>query len=214
MELLSLIMPLLLQGVIVTLQLAFGGSVLAFFVAFVAGLARLSPLGIVRAVVGLYVEVFRGTSLIVQLFWVFFVLPFIGINLSPLAAGTLALGLNAGAYGSEIVRGAILGVPKGQTEAAIALNMSGWQRTRLIVLPQALIRMLPPMGNLSVEIVKGTALASLITLSDLTFQAHKLIQSIGHTAEIFTVILIIYFLLAYPLTRVIRWVERQLPATS
>jgi len=132
--------------------------------------------------------------------------------LPKMLAGILALSLNAGAYGSEIVRSTIISVPKGQTEAAIALNMTPWQRTRLVILPQALVMMLPAFGNLIIEMLKGTALVSLVTLSDLTFVATVLNSSIMRPTEIFSVLLVIYFVISLPFTRGIRWIEHRLSA--
>lgn len=205
-------LPSFWEGAQITIELTLLSAVLAFVLAFAAGFGRLSKHKSVRWLTASYVEVFRGTSLIVQLFWIYFALPIFGISLPKMLAGVLALGLNAGAYGSEIVRSTILSVPQGQTEAAIALNLTPWQRTRLVILPQAFIMMLPPFGNLIIELLKGTALVSLVTLSDLTFQATILNSSTMRTTEIFTTLLLIYFVISLPFTRGIRWLERRLTA--
>lgn len=204
------LLPPLLKGAGVTIQISFFSIILAFFLSFTFGLARLSKWRMLRGVAAVYVEVIRGTSLLVQLFWIFFALPFLGIKLPAMLAGIIALGMNSGAYGAEIVRSTILAIPKGQTEASIALNMTPMQRMRLVILPQAFVRMLPPFGNLIVELIKGTALVSLITLSDLTFQGMLLRTTTMQTAEIFALLLIIYFFIAYPCTRGMRWLERKL----
>jgi polar amino acid transport system permease protein len=169
------------------------------------------PNVIVRTITGVYVEVFRGSSVLVQMFWIFFVLPLepFNIELSALQAGILALGLNVGAYGAEVVRGAIQAIDKGQIEASVALNMSPALMMRRVIIPQATVRMLPPFGNLLIELLKATSLASLITLSDITFQASSLRQTVGRIPEVFGLLLVIYFLLAYPLTLGVRWIERQ-----
>lgn len=160
-----------------------------------------------------YVEVFRGTSLLVQLFWIYFVLPLFDINLTALQAGVAAIALNYAAYGSEVVRSSIVAIPKGQTEAGIALNMTRLQRMRLVILPQAFVRMIPPFGNLLIELLKSTALVSLITLSDLTHEAVLLRKANIHdTVTIFVLLLIIYFLIAYALTLGMRWLERRVTA--
>ncbi|BCJ86709.1 ectoine/hydroxyectoine ABC transporter permease subunit EhuC [Effusibacillus dendaii] len=160
-----------------------------------------------------YVEFFRGTSLLVQMFWLFFALPILGIELEPMTTGVLALGLNYGAYGSEIVRSSIQAIPKGQTEAAIALNLTSFQRMRSVILPQAFTLMLPAFGNLLIELLKGTSLVSLITLSDLTFTGMLMrTANIARTPEILGLILVIYFVLAYSLTLVVRWLERRVSA--
>jgi polar amino acid transport system permease protein len=205
------ILPALLQGLGITVQLTIYSAILAFFVSFLIGFGRLSRFYPIRVVCVVFVEVFRGTSLLVQLFWLYFVLPQLGIWLPADLAGLLALGLNAGAYGSEIVRSSILAIPKGQIEAAIALNMTPGQRMRSVILPQAFRIMLPSFGNLLIELLKGTSLVSLITISDMTFQATTLRTNMNqHTPEIFGLLLILYFLVAYPLTLGVRWLERRL----
>lgn len=206
------LLPSFLEGAQITIELTLMSAVLAFVLAFIAGFGRLSKIKSVRFLATAYVEVFRGTSLVVQLFWIYFALPIFGISLPKMAAGVLALALNAGAYGSEIVRSTVISVPQGQTEAAIALNLTPWQRTRLVILPQALVMMLPAFGNLIIELLKGTALVSLVTLSDLTFQATIYNSSTMRTTEIFSILLIIYFVISLPFTRGIRWLERRLTA--
>ena len=205
------LLPALMRGLATTIQLTAMGATLALIVALIAGIARSSRYFIVRAVTSFYVEIFRGTSILVQLFWIFFVLPLppFNLSLSPLQAGVLALGLNVGAYGAEVVRGAIKAIPKGQIEASIALNMSSGLMMRRVIIPQAMVRMLPPFGNLLIELLKATSLVSLITLSDVTFQALSLRQTVGRTTEVFLLILVIYFLLAYPLTLGVRWLEQR-----
>lgn len=205
------LVPTLLEGLGVTLTLLVGGSLVALPAALAAGLGRSlrtvtwlgAPPPSVRAgraawygVATSYVEVFRGTSALVQLFWFYFALPRLGFDLSALTAGILVLGLNTGAYGAEVVRGAVQAVPDGQREAARALGMSESQILRRIVLPQAAVRMVPPGGNLLVELLKNTALASTIALTELTFRAQALRSETLRTIEIFAVTLVIYFLIA------------------
>jgi len=207
------LLPLLFQGAVTTLKVTVLSMVVAFLLSFLAGFARLSRRKSVRLLSTVYLEVFRGTSLIVQLFWLFYALPLLGIELTALAAGVAALGLNYGAYGSEVVRSAILAVPKGQTEAAIALNMSPIMRMRRVILPQAMVIMLPSFGNLAIELLKGTSLVSLITMADLTYQGMILRTfEASRTFEIFGLILLFYFVMAYPLTLMMRWLERHFSA--
>ncbi|HSJ54452.1 MAG TPA: ectoine/hydroxyectoine ABC transporter permease subunit EhuC [Anaerolineae bacterium] len=205
------LLPTMLRGVVVTAKLTVGATLLSIVVAMIAGVARASKNRLMRALSGFYVEIFRGTSALVQMFWIFFVLPLppFHITLTSLQAGILALGLNVGAYGAEVVRGAILAIPKSQIEATIALNMPPFLTLRRVILPQAMVRILPPFGNLVIELLKATALVSLITLPDVTFQTLSLRMTVGRTTELFTLLLIIYFLLAYPLTLGVRWLERQ-----
>ena len=205
------LLPSLLRGLSTTISLTFWGAILAFVVALITGVLRSSQSSLLRSVSGIYVEIFRGTSILVQLFWIYFVLPLppFNISLSAFQAGVLALGLNVGAYGAEVVRGAIQAIPRGQIEAAIALNMSRGLMMRRVILPQAIVRILPPFGNLLIELLKATSLVSLVTLSDVTFQALTLRQSVGRTTEVFTLLLFIYFLIAYPMTLGVRWLERR-----
>ena len=207
------LLPLLFQGAVTTLKITALSMGVAFLLSFLAGFARLSRRKSIRLVSSVYVEVFRGTSLIVQLFWLFYALPLLGIELTALAAGVAALGLNYGAYGSEVVRSAILAVPKGQTEASIALNMSPMLRMRRVILPQAMVIMLPSFSNLAIELLKGTSLVSLITMADLTYQGMILRTfDASTTFEIFGLILLLYFVMAYPLTLMMRWLERRFSA--
>lgn len=201
---------MILEGAVVTAQLTLLGSALALVVAFVAGLGRLSRFAPLRWLSTVYIEFFRGTSIFVQLFWVYFVLPFAGITLSPLLAGVLALGLNVGAYGAEVVRGAILAVPKDQLEASVALNFTRMQRMRHVILPQAFPLMLPTFGNNAIELLKGTAVVSLISLTDMTFQAQVVRSQTGSTLFPFATILVLYFLMALTISAVVRGLERRL----
>lgn len=203
-------MPQLLAGLWITVVLTAGAALLAVLLALIAGLGRISARSAIRWVAGCYIEVFRGTSALVQLFWFYFVLPFFGLSLDAMTAGILVLGLNSGAYGAEVVRGAILAVPKGQYEAATSLNMTAAQTLWRVVLPQAIPAMLPPTGNLLIELLKNTALVSLITISDLTFSAQILRAETLRTVEIFGLVLLMYFAVALLLTAAIRRLERRL----
>lgn len=199
----------LLRGLAVTLEITAVAGVLAVAIALAAGLARSSSRRWLRWPAAAYVETFRGTSALVQLFWFYFVLPFFGLALTPFAAGVLVLALNTGAYGSEVVRGALAAVPRGQREAAAALNLSATRTLWRILLPQALPAMLPPAGNLAIELLKNSALVSLITITDLTFSAQLLRAESLRTAEIFALVLVLYFAVALAITGVVRMLERR-----
>lgn len=206
------LLPLLLEGTFVTIKITLLAAVLAAVMALVASLAKLSPWRPLRWVANIYIEVFRGTSLLVQLFWLYFVLPMppFNITMTPYTVAVLALGLNIGAYGAEVMRGAFSSVPRGQTEAAIALNIPPIHRFFNIVLPQALVNAIPPFTNLLIELLKGTSLVSLITLADLTFRANQLVQATFRSTEIFLLALAIYFLLAQIISFSMRMLERRL----
>jgi len=182
---------------------------IAIAVALLAGLGKLSQNWLIRGTSVVYIEIFRGTSLLVQLYWIFFVLPLFGITLPKFVAGFVSVGLNVGSYGAELVRGAIQSVPKGQWEAAYALSMSPAKRMRRIILPQAIGIMLPPWGNLLIELLKGTALVSLISVADLMFQAKQINASTFLSAQSFGIALVIYYILArFFITPFMRRMER------
>jgi len=199
----------LVEGLRMTLLITVLGLLLTVVVAFAAGLARLSQFWILRAPAYVFVEFFRGTSLPVQLFWVYFALPFLGIEFEAIAAAVLVLGLNEGAYAAEIVRGTIASRPKGQTEACIALGLSPGQRMRRILLPQSIPGMLPSFGNVFVDLLKATALVSTISVHDLTFNALTIRNYTNETVVVFLAILCVYFALALALAGLTRWLERR-----
>jgi polar amino acid transport system permease protein len=207
----------LMRGVVVTVQVLLGSFALGTIMSLVFGVARLSVRRWVRAVALVYIEFARGISAIILLFWVFFALPILfGMgSMPPMLAGILALGLNMGAYGAEVVRGAIQAVPKGQTEATIALNMTPSQRLRHVILPQAIPIILPPYGNLTIEILKGTALVSLITLSDLAWRAQNIRINLVRadepvsTAVLYLNVLVIYLILAQVIAFLFRIAEKR-----
>jgi polar amino acid transport system permease protein len=201
------LLPRLIEGAGVTIWFTLVSAPIALLIAIAAGLARLSPQAPLRALATGYVELFRGTSLLVQLFYLFYVLPLVGIYVSETVTGIGALALNFGAYGSEVVRGAILDVPKGQIEAAVALHMPPSLAMRRIVIPQAARLMLPPFGNLLIELLKATSLLSLITVSDLAFAGNTLAQTTGQTETVYELMMAIYFLIAIVLSSGMKFVE-------
>ncbi|MGH6948697.1 MAG: ectoine/hydroxyectoine ABC transporter permease subunit EhuC [Kiloniellales bacterium] len=203
-----LFLPGLLEGARITVVITLLGCALAVVMAFLAAIARMYGPAPLRWLAVGYIEIFRGTSALVQLFWLFFVLPHFGITLPPITVAVLTLGLNVGAYGSEVVRGAINAVPRGQWEATIALNMSRLEALRRIVLPQAILAMIPPWGNLFIELMKATALVSLITISDLAFKAAQMNQTTYRTVEIFSIVLVFYLAIAVMITMGMRTLER------
>ncbi len=203
----------LLPGIGVTVQLTLYAAVLAALVAFAAGIGRTSSRWYVRLLFAIYVEVFRGTSALVLMFWLFFVVPLaFQIQLVPMWAAVLALGLSYGAYGAEIVRGALAAVPEGQREASIALSFSPAQRLWRVLLPQALPEMIPPFTNLLIELLKGTALVSAVSVADISFAAQLSRLATGESLQIYAIVLAIYFVLAFAITRVMRVVERRAKA--
>ena len=207
-------LPPLLQGARVTVELTAWSTLLGAVVAFALGIGRLSGYRAIRWFSVAVVELFRGTSLLVQLFWLYFALPVLGqllgldLRLPPLVAGILALGLNIGAYGAEVVRGAIEAVPRAQHEAALALDFTPRQTLWRIALPQAIPEMMPSFGNLAVQNLKDTALVSLISLGDLAFRAEQVRNFTQDSATVYSMLLLMYFGMALALTALMRLLER------
>lgn len=204
------VLLLILSGLPITVIVSVGGFIFAVLVGTVGGSTMVWGGRISRAFVRSYVELFRGTSIYFQLFYIYFVLPFWGITMPPILAGIVALGLNAAAYFSQTVRGSILAVPRDQTEAAIALNLTLGQRIRRIILPQALPIAMPPMGNMAVEILKGSALVSLIALHDITYQAMVLRPHLGSIVTPLLSLLVIYYAIAKVIDVTFRSFEKRL----
>jgi polar amino acid transport system permease protein len=204
------ILTALMGGAVVTMKIVVMALPLATLMAFTAGLMRMSEHRSLRWLAVIYVEFFRGTSALIQLYWIYFVLPLFGFSIDAVTAGVVALGLNIGAYGSEVVRGGLLSVDTGQTEAAIALNFTPRQRLWRIIMPQALVGMMPPFGNLTIELVKATSLVSLITIADLTYRAKSLADMTLQVEQIFGLVLVFYFVMAQALNLGLRALEKRL----
>lgn len=210
MDIFRTVIPELLPGVSTTILVLLASVVVGYSSAFIGGFCRLSKFMFIRGIAAFFVEFIRGTSLIVQLFWLVYALPILfNIHLgSPFWAASIAIGLNYGAYMSEIVRGSILAVASGQREAATALNMSGFQRMRLIILPQAIRMMLPEFGNYLIQMLKVTSLVSLVGLSDILRVGEDLRSiDLSLASSVYLVILVFYFLLALPIIWLVRKLE-------
>lgn len=200
---------LLLEGAWITVQVSFYSIGIGTILSLIGGVLMLSRARLIRIVTRVYVEVFRGVSAAILLFWAAFSLPLLlGFSLTPLQAAIVALSINAGAYGTEVVRGAIQAIPKGQTEAAIAINLSTWHRLRHVILPQAVVTMLPPYGNLMIEVMKASALVSAVGLTDLMRRAQSMrVNRVAESVDIFLAALVIYFGIALVITGVTRVLE-------
>ncbi|WP_329210770.1 ectoine/hydroxyectoine ABC transporter permease subunit EhuC [Streptomyces sp. NBC_00683] len=202
-------LPQIRAGLWVTIEATVLGSLLALLLSFVLGLAAGSKLLPVRGVSRIVVEFFRGTSLYIQLFWLYYAMPQLtGYELTPLLCGVVAFGLNYGAYGSEIVRGAINSVPRAQYEAAVALNMSPSHRMRKVILPQAWVQMIPSFTNLLIQLLKCTPLLWLISAADLMTVIQQIRDRTGETVGAYLTLLAVYFVLAYALTLLMNLLER------
>lgn len=199
----------LLHGLGITVLVTVLGGIVAVATAFAAGLAQLSVHRVLRWPSYVFVEVFRGTSMLVQMFWFFFALPFFGIQLTPMAAAVLAVGLNEGAYAAEIVRSSIASRPRGQDEACTALGMSRTVRLRRVLIPQSVPAMLPPFGNVMIDLLKATSLVSLVTVGELTFQAQTVRNTTAQTTAVFLTLLVLYFVMSSAISALTTWLERR-----
>jgi len=203
------LVPVLLQGLGITCVVFVGAAMLAIPLALAAGEARRIGGGI-GWVATVYIEVFRGTSALVQLYWGYFVLPLFGCNLPPLAVAIMVLGANAGAYGAEIARGCLNSVPTGQVDAAAALGLNRWTTWWRVSLPQAAPAMIPPAGVLLIELLKGTSLVSLIALADLTWQGQLLRNETLRSPAIYAWLFLIYLGMALCVSAAVKRLEQRM----
>jgi polar amino acid transport system permease protein len=203
-------LPALLKGAGVTAFIAIASTTIGAALSFTLGIARVEGGPILSRLTLVYVEFMRGTPLLVKLFWLYYALPLLGVSLDPMTTGITGLSLNISAYGAEIVRGGLQSVPDAQQEAARALNFSRAYTLLHIFLPQAIVEMMPAFGNLAVQNLKDTALVSLISIADLTFQAQQLRNITLDSARIYSLTLIGYFIMALALSVSMRWLEHKL----
>jgi polar amino acid transport system permease protein len=202
--------PDLARGAWMTAVLALSGGAVAVATALPLGICLTSHHRPLRWAARCWVELFRGVSALVLLFFIFYVLPLFGVSMTAFQAATLGLGINIGAYGADVVRGAIQSVPKGQSEAAVALSMGPGLAMRRIILPQAVVMMLPSLATLQVILLKATALASLIAVTELTAAANRIALVDGHRDTLYLSILVIYFVMAYGFSGMFRLTEKRL----
>jgi His/Glu/Gln/Arg/opine family amino acid ABC transporter permease subunit len=194
--------PFLLNALWVTLILSILSMLLGFAIGVLVGALRTYGGRAVNAVLGFYVDTMRAIPLLVVLVWTFFAFPVIvGFSLNAMTAGIVGLGLHLGAYVAETIRAGLTSVRKGHTQAALALGMSRFEAIRTIILPQALIRMLPPLGSLFVIAIKDSAIASVIAVPELLRQSQILAGQTFRPFEIYTAAMIVYFLICYPVAR-------------
>lgn len=200
------------DGAWITVQVTLGAAVFGLIIAAFAGVGMLSRFTVIRGVARAYTEIFRGVSALVLMFWFVFAIPIlIGTPLPRLPLAILALAMNIGGYYAEVIRGAIQSVPRGQWEAATALNFSRRQRLRRIIWPQALAPMIPPITTLTIQLLKASALVSLVIVSDFTWEGRQLQTLLGPDSllPIFVILLAGYFAMAYVITLSARLLERR-----
>ncbi|RYF72872.1 MAG: amino acid ABC transporter permease [Comamonadaceae bacterium] len=203
--------PALLRGALITVEITACSLLLGCVLGLLVGIGRLNPARRwLYALCTAYVAVIRGTPLLVQLFILFFGLPHFGILLPAFLCGVLGMGLYSGAYVSEIVRGAIQSIDRGQTLAAQSLGMTPFVAMRQVVLPQAIVRMIPPLGNEFIALIKNSALVSLLTIHDVMHEGQKIISVSYRSLEVYLAIAMVYFLLTGTVTLVLRHFELKL----
>jgi His/Glu/Gln/Arg/opine family amino acid ABC transporter permease subunit len=205
-----LYLPTLLEGAKLTVLLSLATFCLAIAIALLVALGRLSRFRPLRIVLTAYVEFIRGTPGLVQIYYIFYVLPVWGLTLNAALAGILGLGLNYGAYLSEVFRGGIKSVPPTQREAATTIGLTYFQTLRFVILPQAFRNVLPPTVNYFLSLFKDTSLLSVITIQELTFSGLLLISTTFNSFVILTEIAIIYFVMCYPIALLSTYLEYRL----
>ena len=200
-------------GLWMTIKLTLICVVLGCSLGFFIGLARASRSGILRTVSGIYVEFFRGTPVLIQLFWIFFCLPLIlGVELSNLASGVIALTLYMGAITSETFRASLRSIGREQLDACVALGLPRRVQVTSVILPQAVLRAVPTLLSNCVSLFKESALVSAVGMADLMFVGQNISNNTARPVEVLTVVALIYFVIAFPLTRAVTLVERRVLA--
>jgi polar amino acid transport system permease protein len=204
------IVPELLQGLGITVEVTLIGTVIAMVVGLLVAVIRFSGVPVLRQLFGFFVEFVRGTPLLVQAYFAFYVLPLSGVKLSPMVTGIIVMGINYSAYTAEVYRAGIESVPRGQWEAATALSLPLRRRWQSVVLPQAVRNVIPALGNYLVQMFKDTAILSAITVPELLNHATAIGSSSYRFLEAYTLVGILFLVVSYPAARLIRRLELRL----
>lgn len=203
--------PALLGGLVTTLQLALLVIALSMILAAPVAFARMSNVGVVRWIAQIYIEVFRCTPLLVQLFWIYYALPTLtGITLPGFTSAAIALTANLTAFMAEAYRSGFQSVPKEQVEAGQMLRLTSFERMRFIIIPQALRQQLPVILSLNISLFKDTALVSTIAVTDLMFVANNIVAGSYRSLEVYTVVALFYFAIAFPVSLITSRIERNM----
>ena len=202
--------PLLLIGAGVTIQITVLSTAIGFVIGLIVGVARISNLRVLRVLAEVYVEFFRGTPLLVQIFLFYFALPVItGQRIDPFIAAISACGINSGAYVAEIFRAGIQSVDDGQMEAGRSLGMTWLQTMRYIIVPQAFKRVIPPLGNEFIAMLKDSSLVSVIGFEELTRRGQLIIAKTYGSFEIWMSVAVIYLVMTLTISRFVAYLERR-----
>ena len=204
-------LPQLVAGAKVTLMIAFWGLVIGTILGFLVGLMRAYGNRFVNALALVYVELIRGTPIVVQVMFLYFALPILtGIRINPMAAAILSIGVNAGAYIAEIVRGSLLSIPKGLAEAGLAMGLPRWKVLTYIVGPLAFRRLIPPLGNQYIVSLKDTSLFIVIGVAELTRTGQEIMASNFRAVEIWTAVGVFYLIMTGILSLALRIIEKRM----
>jgi len=203
-------LPFLLQGIKITFLITLVSISIGAAMGLLIALARSSRFRFVTAAAGFYVDVLRAIPVLVLLVWVFFVMPIlIGYSLTPFVSGVVALSLYSSAYLAEVFRAGIRSIERSQWQAGLALGMTFWQMMRRVILPQAIVRMLPPLGSMFVSLFKDSAVVSAIGVYDLMRQGLTLSLTLIRPMEVLTVTALLYFVLTYPQTLWVNYLHKR-----
>ncbi|MFO7649478.1 MULTISPECIES: amino acid ABC transporter permease [Halomonas] len=202
--------PHLLPGIPWTLLISFGGLAIGFVIGIVFGLMRISPSRLLRLPAIVYIEVFRGTPILVQVLFIFYGLPqLLGGPINALTAGIAAIAVNSGAYISEVVRGGVQSIERGQREASLSLGLSRTQAFRYVIWPQAFRRMIPPLGNQGIISIKDTSLFSVIGVGELVRQGQIYIATTFTALEVYFMVALMYLAITWSLSLLLRQLEKR-----
>lgn len=207
-------LPDLLRGALVSVEVAGCVMVISLLLGLVVALMRISKSRFLRTISSIYVELVRGTPALLQLFYIYFVLPAFGIRLDPFLAGVVGLSVNYSAYLSEVYRAGIDAIPRGQSEAASALGLSNKLTMRLVILPQAIRVIIPPLGNYFISLFKDTSLVSIVTVKELMFTGQIIAATNFQYFTIFTLIGVIYLAISYPGSLIVQYLEKRMKVYS
>ncbi|MFD1360122.1 amino acid ABC transporter permease [Lentibacillus salinarum] len=204
-------LPQLLTGLLYTLLISVVGLVIGFILGGIFGMGRVARNKFIHAISTVYIEVIRGTPVLVQAIWIYYALPLIiGFELESITAGIIVIALNSGAYIAEIVRGAVQSIDKGQMEAGRSLGLNHGQAMRYIIWPQAFKRMIPPLGNQFIISIKDTSLLSVILVPELIFQGRLIAANHFNAVEIYTTVAVFYLVITLTLSVILQRMERRL----
>lgn len=201
--------PPLLHGAVTTIEITLVSLIVAVILGLSLALIQRARIVWLNWAIAAYVEVFRNTPVLTQLFIIYFGLPYVGYNIPSFFAAIIGLGLNGGAVLTEVFRAGIAAIHAGQREAALAVGMTPWMSLRHIILPQTWRITLPPIGNYAIALFKDTAVVSAIAAPEIMFYARNLVTSTFDTAFIYALVAILYFVLAFPMARLVDRLERQ-----